>query len=97
MQLQSKQPTQSNHRVAAALGMGYQQKHHSFQHFFACQDPLVTPPQKDKCPNFKVDEFFHWLRHIWKEAWVLAKEFSVNEQTCKMRGKSKYKSCCGKF
>jgi hypothetical protein len=57
----------------------------------------VTPPPKDKCPNFKVDEFFCWLRYIWKEAWVLAKGFSVNKQTCKMQGKSNYKSCCGKF
>ncbi len=62
-----------------------------------CQDPLVTPPPKDKCPNFKVDEFFCWLRYIWKEAWVLATGFSVNKQTCKMQGKSEYKSCCGKF
>jgi hypothetical protein len=42
----------------------------------------VTPPPKDKCPNFKVDEFFCWLRYIWKEVWVLAKGFSFDEQTC---------------
>ncbi len=57
----------------------------------------MTPPQKDKCPNFKVDEFFCWLRYIWKEVWILAKGFSVNKQTCKMQVKSKYKSRCGKF
>jgi hypothetical protein len=28
---------------------------------------------------------------------VLAKEFSINEQSCKMQGKSEYKVCCGKF
>jgi hypothetical protein len=28
---------------------------------------------------------------------VLAKEFSNNEQSCKMQGKSEYKVCCGKF
>ncbi len=27
----------------------------------------------------------------------MAKGFSVDEQTCKMQGKSEYKSCCGKF
>ncbi len=27
----------------------------------------------------------------------MARGFSVNEQTCKMQGKSEYKSCCGKF
>ncbi len=68
MQPQSKQPTHGNDRIASAIGPGYQQKHRSFRHFFACQDPLMTPPPKDKCPNFKVDEFFRWLQHIWKEA-----------------------------
>ncbi len=29
--------------------------------------------------------------------WVLAKGFFVNEQTCKMNGKSEYKSRCRKF
>ncbi len=75
MQPQSKQPAHGSNRVAAAIGMGCQQKHCSFWHFFACQDLLVTPPPKDKCPNFKVNEFFCWLWYIWKEAWVLAKGF----------------------
>jgi hypothetical protein len=57
----------------------------------------MMPPPKDNCPNFKVDEFFRWLQHIWKEAWVLAKEFLLDEQTCKMQGKSQYKSRCGKI
>jgi hypothetical protein len=57
----------------------------------------MSPPAKDKCPTFKVDEFFRWLRHIWKEAWLLAEGFSVDKQTCKIQGKCKYKSHCGKF
>jgi hypothetical protein len=57
----------------------------------------MVPPTKDKCPNFKGDEFFCWLWHIWKEAWVLATDFLIDEQTCKMQGKSEYKSHCGKF
>ena len=75
----------------------YQQRHRSFRHFFACQDPLLTPPPKEQCPNFKVDEFFRWLRHIWKEAWLLGEDFSMDEQTTKMQGKSEYKTRCGKF
>jgi hypothetical protein len=77
--------------------MGYQQKHRSFQHFFACPDPLLTPPHKDQCPNFKVDEFLRWLRHIWKEAWLLGEDFSMDKQTTKMQGKSEYKTRCGMF
>jgi hypothetical protein len=97
MQPQSKQPTHGNDKVASAIGTGYQQKHRSFRHFFACQDPLMTSPPKEQCPNFKVDEFFRWLRHIWKEAWLLGEDFSMDEQTTKMQGKSEYKTRCGKF
>ncbi len=75
MQPQSKQPTHGNGKIALCNRMGYQQKHRSFRHFFACQDPLMTLPPKDQCPNFKVDEFFQWLRHIWKEAWCLGEDF----------------------
>jgi len=57
----------------------------------------MIPPAKEKCPNVKVDELFRWCRHVWKEAWVLSKNFSVDEQTCKMQGKSEYKTRCGKF
>ena len=97
MQPQSKSPTHDNDRIADTIGPGYQQKHRSFRHFFATQDPLMVSPAKGKCPNFKADEFFRWLRHIWKEAWILAEGFSLDEQTCMMQGKSEYKTCCGKF
>ena len=97
MQDQERQPTHGNDRITAVIGPGWQQKHRSFRHFFATQDPMMTPPPKKQCPNFKVDELFRWLRFIWKETWVLAKEFSNDEQSCKMQGKSEYKVQCGKF
>jgi hypothetical protein len=84
MQPQLKQPTHGNDKMALSIGTGFQQKHRSFLHFFACQDPLTTPPLQDQCPNFKVDEFFRWLRYIWKEAWILGEDFSMDEQTTKM-------------
>ncbi len=46
MQPQEKQPTHSNDRIASVIRPGWQQKHWSFRHFFACQDPLMTPPPK---------------------------------------------------
>ena len=97
MQSQIHEPTHGNDRIAAVMGTGWQQKHRSFRHFFASQDPMMLPPPKSQCPNFKVDELFRWLRHIWKEAWVLGKGFSNDEQSCKMQGKSEYKTRCGKF
>jgi hypothetical protein len=97
MQDQERQPTHGNDRIAAVIGPGWQQKHRSFRHFFASQDPIMTAPPNKQCPNFKVDELFQWLRYIWKEAWVLGKEFSNDEQSCNMQGKLEYKTRCGKF
>jgi hypothetical protein len=92
MQPQSKSATHGNDRIASAQGPGYQQKHRSFRHFFATQDPLMIPPSKEKCRNFKVDELFRWLRYVWKEAWMLAENFSIDEQTTKCQGKCEYKT-----
>jgi hypothetical protein len=61
------------------------------------QDPLMIPPSKEKCPNFKVDELFRWLRYVWKEVWVLAENFSIDKQTTKCQWKCEYKTRCGKF
>ena len=33
----------------------------------------------------------------WKEAWILADNVSVNEQTCKIQGYSIHKNRCGKY
>ena len=64
MQDQEHQPTHGNDRIAAVIGPGWQQKHHSFHQFFATQDPMMVPPPKTQCLNFKVDEFFRWLHYI---------------------------------
>jgi hypothetical protein len=55
MQDQERQPTHGNNRIAAVIGPGWQQKHRSFRHYFATQDPMMVPPLKTQCPNFKVD------------------------------------------
>ena len=97
MQPQAKQRTHGNDFIARCIGPMYEQKYRNFRHFFGCQDPLKIPPAKEKCPNVKVDELFRWCRYIWKQAWVLGENFSTDEQTCKMQGKSEYKTRCGKF
>ena len=97
MRPQSVDSTQGNDFIARCMGSDYHQTMKSFRAFFGTQDPMMHPPPKDECPNFKCDEFFRWLRYIWPEAWLLAQRFSVDEQTCKMQGKSEYKTRCGKF
>ena len=97
MQSQDKQRTHGNDFIASRFGSGYRQKYRSFRHFFGCQDPLMMPPSEEMCPNFKVDEFFRWSRFIMRKAWRLAKNLLVDEQRCKMQGKSEYKTRCGKL
>ena len=46
IQDQECQPTNGNNRIAAVIGPGWQQKHGSFRHFFASQDPMMTAPPK---------------------------------------------------
>jgi hypothetical protein len=58
MQSQDRQPTHGNNRIADVLGPGWQQKHRSFWHFFATQDPLTMPPPKKQCSNVKVNKLF---------------------------------------
>ena len=94
---QSVDRTQGNDFIASMMGGGYHQAYRSFRHFFGCQDPLMNAPPKKECPNVKVDEFFRWLRHIWGEAWLVGPNFSIDEQTCCMQGKSEYKTRCGKY
>ena len=96
MQPQSKESTWGNDFIAKHIGLGYEQLYYSFRNFFGVQDPLLHKPQKD-CPNWKVDELFRWQRFIMKEAWCLAEDFSVDEQTCKMQGRSSYKTRSGRF
>ena len=65
--------------------------HISYRHFFGCQDPLIVPAPKQSCPNVKVVELFRWMGYVFKQAWVLGQECSVDVHTCEMQGRSKYK------
>jgi hypothetical protein len=57
-QPQDKQPTHSNNRIVSVIKLFWQQKHWSYPDFFACQDPLMNPPPKKQCPNFKINKLF---------------------------------------
>ena len=80
--------THDNDFIVEHVGKNVEMKQKISLHFFGCQHPLMQRKSKEECPNLKVDKFFHWLRYIWKKAWVLSKNCSMDEQTCKMQGKS---------
>ena len=68
MKPQSCDRTHGNNFVARHVGPNSDIKFKIFRHLFGCQNPMTIPPSKKTCPNFKVDEFFRWLRHILKKA-----------------------------
>eukprot|EP00956_Cyclotella_meneghiniana_P013143 scaffold18824_cov77-Cyclotella_meneghiniana.AAC.11 len=100
-QTQKVDQTHGNDFITEHIGPGYQQLYHSYRHFFGCQDPLIVPAPKQSCPNVKVVELFCWMGYVFKQAWVLGQECSVDVHTsCEMQGRSKYKyktRWCGKF
>ena len=44
-----------------------------------------------------MSKIFAWCIYIWKEVWVLPKEFPVDEQICKMLADGIHKTGCGKY
>ena len=57
----------------------------------------MIPHPKEKYPNVKMDELFWWCCHICREAWVLAENFYIYKQNCKIQRKSENKTRYGKF
>ncbi len=89
---QEQDATVGNDFIHNNLGPNAERRYHILHHFFGCQNPLTISPPQTECPNYKVNEFFNWLHHIWKCAWDLGPTLSTNKQ-----GKSQYKTQCGKF
>eukprot|EP00957_Ditylum_brightwellii_P142065 10823540-Ditylum_brightwellii.AAC.1 len=58
MRTQSVDKVQGNDFIAQNIGTNAELKYKIFHHFFVVQNPITTPPPKDKCPNYKVDSFF---------------------------------------
>ena len=94
---ESVERTCGNDLLAKCLGKNAGRRWQMFKKFFGVQDPTTNPPPRKSCPNYKCDSAFKWSRHIWKAAWIVSKTFAADEQTCPMRGKSIYKTRCGKF
>eukprot|EP00957_Ditylum_brightwellii_P193247 14714423-Ditylum_brightwellii.AAC.1 len=63
---------QDNTFIISNIGSGSGLKYKIFHHFFAVQDPIITPPPKERCPNYKVDSLFTWMGYTWKKMWLLA-------------------------
>mmetsp|Transcript_14413 Transcript_14413/g.30257 ORF Transcript_14413/g.30257 Transcript_14413/m.30257 type:complete len:556 (-) Transcript_14413:739-2406(-) len=94
---QSQDLIQGNDFIHNNCGPDASRRYEMFRHYFGAQDPITSPPPRAECPNYKVHEFFNWLRYIWKKAWDLGPIVSADEQTCTMHGKSQYKTRCGKY
>ncbi len=81
MQLQKNEPNLDKDLIAEAIDPGYQQLYLLFRQIFRVQDLLLSMSPNQDCPNVKVDEFLQWLCFVWKQAWNLEKNFSIDKQT----------------
>lgn len=80
-----------NDFVYRSFGANAERRHRHFKAFFACQDPRITPPNRDKEPNWKVRPLLTWMNYIFPSLWLLACAFSVDEMTMGFKGHHKDK------
>ena len=76
---QSVSPTLVNDKLVQSLGVNALLKWRCFKKYFGYQDPITVPPLREQCPNFKCHSLFKWVRHQWRNAWVISKTFSVDK------------------
>eukprot|EP00957_Ditylum_brightwellii_P117646 8973680-Ditylum_brightwellii.AAC.2 len=56
MRLKPVDKVQGNDFIAENIGTNAELKHKIFYHFFVMQDPITTPPPKEKCPTYKMNK-----------------------------------------
>ena len=55
--------------------------------FFTVQDPLRILPPERECPLWKVQSFLEEIKNCSKDAWLLGKFLSTDEQTISFQGR----------
>eukprot|EP00547_Thalassionema_nitzschioides_P014673 CAMPEP_0194238244 /NCGR_PEP_ID=MMETSP0158-20130606/5025_1 /TAXON_ID=33649 /ORGANISM="Thalassionema nitzschioides, Strain L26-B" /LENGTH=863 /DNA_ID=CAMNT_0038972445 /DNA_START=101 /DNA_END=2689 /DNA_ORIENTATION=- len=88
---QSSDKTHGNDFVHRSFGPNAERRHKHFKAFFACQDPSIAIPDRDKYPNWKVRPLLTWMSFIFPLVWMLGVAISVDEMTMRFQGKHKDK------
>ena len=61
-------------------------RHNQLKAFFYVQVPLLTVPNHKKCPNFKVDHFFKWIKYINIIVWHPGKNLAGGYRNVSFKG-----------
>lgn len=80
-------PVQGNNFINRVFGSGAGRRHREWKCCFATQDPLVTPPSRKTHPNWKIDPFLKHVQEVSRAGWLLARYFSLDEQTAGFKGR----------
>ena len=88
---QQQDKVHGNDFVYRSFGPNAERRHRHFKAFFACQDPRIDPPPREKEPNWKVRPLLKWINFIFPALWMLACAFSVDEMTMGFKGQHKDK------
>ena len=71
------------HRVFGESGP---RRHKEFKAFFAAQDPTIDVPDSKKFPNWKIDPILRHVMRVSKDAIMIGKHISVDEQDIGFQG-----------
>jgi hypothetical protein len=76
---QSSNPVNRNNLIFTTFGKNAEHQMKEFKCYFTVADPIVQPPSKKVCSNWKVQEFLSFLNQINQYAWISSK--LINELT----------------
>ena len=86
-QPQRTDPVHGSDFVYHNFGANAERRHRHFKAFFAVQDPMVEPPNRQTCPNWKVRPILTWMNTIYPIVWMVGLSISVDEMTMRFKGK----------
>ena len=84
---QGEDKVHGNDFVFRSFGTNAERRHKHFKAFFACQNPMINPPERKHYPNWKVRPIITWMNYIFPTIWMLGVAFSIDEMTMGFKGK----------
>ena len=85
---QGKDPIYGNGSINQYIGWGADLCHCKFKDSFLLQDPLITPPPRKECPNFKAEPFStgFLIQYISFKTYILGKNIAGDKQKVAFKG-----------
>ena len=84
---QGEDPVNGNNFVARTFGPSATRRRKHFRRFFAVQNPVLGAKPRSTHPNWKVQEFLHYILAVSIAAWDCGIMISVDEQAIGFQGR----------